>query len=175
MTDETFREGMAVLFMMWPSRAKDEATVAALCAIYRPALDDLSDARFRRAVAEALKTCTYFPVPAELRALARGRRPGGSPEEDHDPIAAWRAGDGALPAGPALLAERAVGPEQAAERERQAAERRAQLRAHLAALAGQARRRAGGRRAAYPFRAEAEALLASLRGQDQPDRAGPPA
>jgi hypothetical protein len=75
-------------------------------------------------------TCRYFPVPAELIALARPqldtRR---DPQTDYDPIALWkRDQDEAhrLGMGPRLLPERIVSDEVAAQRRERMAELKAE-------------------------------------------------
>ena len=88
--------------------------------IYREALADLTDAEFMAAVDRAIAECAWYPAPAQLLSFARPRLGDGrSPEDDFDPLAAWkRDQDEArrLGAGSRLLPERAVSAEQAAER-----------------------------------------------------------
>lgn len=70
MTETALAQGMGLLFLMWPHRAESSATVGALRSLYREAMGELSDAAWLAACRSAIRTCTHFPVPAELIALA---------------------------------------------------------------------------------------------------------
>lgn len=70
MTDAALAQGMALLFVLWPHRAESSEGVAALRSIYQETLGELSDDAWLGACKTALKTCTHFPMPAELYDLA---------------------------------------------------------------------------------------------------------
>ncbi len=63
-------KAMAILGATFPRDVTPE-----LVSIYAGALQDLDDAALERAVAKAVATCRFFPVPAELRELAGANRP----------------------------------------------------------------------------------------------------
>lgn len=66
MTNEAFDRGMAQMAATWPDRERTPATFA----VYRDALDDMSDSVFEAAVKVCVKGCKFFPVPAEIREKA---------------------------------------------------------------------------------------------------------
>ena len=104
---------------------------------------DLSAAELETAARAAVTSCRHFPVPAELRDLARPTlAPGRKPEDDYDPIGQWkRDQDEAhrLGTGPRLLPERIVSPEQAAQRATRFAALKAETVAQMQAAAEQHR------------------------------------
>lgn len=66
MTNESFDRGMAELVANWPDRKPTEMTFA----VYREALDEMSDSVFEAAVMACIRGCKFFPVPAEIREKA---------------------------------------------------------------------------------------------------------
>lgn len=62
MTQEVFDQAMGLLASTWPERGPTTETLAA----YQLALGHLHDSTFTAAVADCLRTCTFYPKPAEL-------------------------------------------------------------------------------------------------------------
>ncbi|MDE2098004.1 MAG: hypothetical protein KGL39_12195 [Patescibacteria group bacterium] len=67
MTNAIFQQCMARFQALWPERKPTRETLEA----YWFALHDLDDTVFEIAVAECLKTCTFYPKPAEILAKTR--------------------------------------------------------------------------------------------------------
>jgi len=67
---QTIVKVLAVAGTVWPRDVTPE-----LVGIYAGALGDLSDDALERALRGAVKTCKFFPTPAELRELAGSDEP----------------------------------------------------------------------------------------------------
>lgn len=70
MTTGALRSGFDILRACWPGRFADQGDLTRTMAAYAAALGDLSDEAWLGACRAALRTCRFFPVPAELLELA---------------------------------------------------------------------------------------------------------
>ena len=70
MRDETWSKGYGQLTVAFPDREMTEERAMARGSIYREYLDDLADAAWLYAVADAIRCDEWFPTVATLRRYA---------------------------------------------------------------------------------------------------------
>src|SRR5579885_967605 len=67
MNKASFHAGMKLLADTWPERSPDADTLSA----YWLVLEPLHDSAFEAAIAACLRSCTYYPKPAQILSKAQ--------------------------------------------------------------------------------------------------------